>query len=144
MVNSPLTSLALKIAEQAHAGQVDKSGVPYIQHPLHVAEEMPDELCCAAALLHDVVEDTDWTLEDLASAGIPSPVLEALSLLTHEPGTPYLEYVARLKHHPIARQVKLADLRHNSDLSRLSEVTERDLSRWKRYQKAIALLNDES
>lgn len=142
MIYTPLTRLAMTIACTAHQGQVDKVGYPYIHHPLHVAEQMTDEYSCAAALLHDVVEDTDWTLAQLKEAGIPGPVLDALALLTHDDGTTYLDYVRRLRGNPIARAVKLADLRHNSDTSRLDTVTERDLSRLKRYRKAMALLTD--
>lgn len=143
MIYTPLTRTAMRIACTAHQGQADKAGYPYIHHPLHVAEQMTDEYSCAAALLHDVVEDTIWTLEQLARAGIPAPVLEALSLLTHDEETTYLDYVRRLRGNPIARAVKLADLRHNSDTSRLDEVTERDLSRLKRYRKAMALLTED-
>jgi (p)ppGpp synthase/HD superfamily hydrolase len=103
---------------------------------------MTDELSCAAALLHDVVEDTPWTLTQLKGAGVPDPVLEALALLTHDEATPYLDYVRRLRSNPIARAVKLADLRHNSDLSRLEQVTDRDLSRLRRYEEAAALLTE--
>ncbi len=142
MIYTPLTRTAMAIACAAHQGQVDKSGYPYIHHPLHVAEEMTDELSCAAALLHDVVEDTPWTLTQLKGAGVPDPVLEALALLTHDEATPYLDYVRRLRSNPIARAVKLADLRHNSDLSRLEQVTDRDLSRLRRYEEAAALLTE--
>lgn len=142
MIYTPLTRTAMTIACEAHQGQLDKAGYPYIHHPMHVAELMTDEYSCAAALLHDVVEDSPWTLEQLAQAGIPAPVLDALALLTHDDGSAYLEYVARLRSNPIARAVKLADLRHNSDTSRLDTVTERDLSRLKRYRKAMALLTE--
>lgn len=142
MIYTPLTRTAMAIACAAHQGQVDKSGYPYIHHPLHVAEEMTDELSCAAALLHDVVEDTPWTLTQLKGAGVPDPVLEALALLTHDEATPYLDYVRRLRSNPIARAVKLADLRHNSDRSRLEQVTDRDLSRLRRYEEAAALLTE--
>lgn len=142
MIYTPLTRTAMTIACAAHQGQVDKAGYPYIHHPFHVAEQMTDEFACAAALLHDVVEDSDWTLAQLKEAGIPNPVLEALALLTHNDGTTYLDYVRRLRGNPIARAVKLADLRHNSDTSRLDEVTDRDLSRLKRYRKAMALLTE--
>lgn len=140
MIYTPLTRKAMTIAYHAHHGQLDKAGYPYIHHPLHVAEQMTDELACAAALLHDVVEDTSRTLEDLGAEGIPAPVLEALALLTHQEGTPYLEYVAGLRNNPIARAVKLADLRHNSEQTRLDVITPRDQNRFQRYAQAIALL----
>lgn len=140
MIYTPLTQKALCIAYDAHHGQRDKSGLPYIHHPLHLAEQMEDEYSCAAALLHDVMEDTAVTREALERAGIPAPVLEALALLTHDPAVPYLDYVTCLASNPIARAVKLADLRHNCDLTRLDEVTERDLRRVKKYRAAAALL----
>lgn len=124
----------------AHKDQTDKSGLPYVFHPFHLAEQMQDEASVVTALLHDVVEDTPYTLEDLAQLGFPQPVLDALALLTHDPSVPYLDYVARLKDNPIARQVKLADLRHNSDLTRLNQVTSQDRRRVKQYAAAIALL----
>lgn len=100
--------------------------------------ETESETC--AALLHDVVEDSDWTIEMLAAEGIPSDALEAIKLLTHKEGIPYMEYVESLKDNKIARKVKLADLAHNSDLSRLSEVSEKDRARIRKYNKAIELL----
>ena len=126
----------------AHRGQLDKAGRPYIEHPEHVAASVYGDAAKAAAWLHDVVEDTDATVEDLRAAGISEDVLEAVALLTHERGTPYLEYVRRVKENPIARVVKLADLRHNSDLSRLPEVGKEDLRRMKRYRRAIRILEE--
>ncbi|MCC8074898.1 MAG: GTP pyrophosphokinase [Clostridiales bacterium] len=142
MIYTPLTKKALLLAWDAHLGQWDKSGLPYIFHPYHLAEQMEDEQNCTAALLHDVVEDTGWTLETLAMEGFPAPVLEALALLTHDPAVPYLDYVRALSENPIARAVKMADLRHNSDLSRLETVTEKDRKRLEKYQKALALLEE--
>lgn len=121
MIYTPLTKKAMVIAYTAHHGQVDKSGVPYIFHPFHLAEQMEEELSCCAALLHDTVEDTDITLEALA-ADFPPEVVEAVRLLTHDPDTDYFDYVRRLKENPIARKVKLADLDHNSDVSRFAGV----------------------
>ena len=125
---------------EAHKNQKDKSGMPYVFHPFHLAEQMADELTTVAALLHDVVEDTDYTFDDLRNMGFPESVLEALMLLTHDDGTAYLEYVSRLKKNPIARAVKLADLRHNSDLTRLDHVDEKALARVEKYRAAIKLL----
>lgn len=135
-----LTKKAIRLCFEAHKNQVDKSGLPYVFHPFHLAEQMKDELSTVAALLHDVVEDTSYTLEDLRKMGFPEAVLDALVLLTHEDNIPYLDYVARLKSNPIARAVKLADLRHNSDLTRLNHVDDRAMKRVEKYQKAIALL----
>ena len=140
MIYTELTKKALMLCFEAHKDQVDKSGLPYVFHPFHLAEQMTDELSTVAALLHDVVEDTPYTLPDLREMGFPEEVLEALRLLTHDDGTPYLDYVARLKDHPIARAVKLADLRHNGDLTRLDFVDARALERVEKYRRAMELL----
>ena len=140
MIYTEHTKRALRLAYEAHKGQYDKSGVPYVFHPLHLAEQMEDEESIVAALLHDVVEDTAYSLADLRAMGFPEKALEAVALLTHDPTEPYLSYVARVKENPIARRVKLADLRHNSDLSRIETVTERDLERVEKYAAAIRLL----
>ena len=145
MIWVELTRKAFEIACKAHAGQVDRGGVPYIFHPLHVADQMPNSTLGAVGLLHDVVEDTPVAFEDLLAAGIPENVVEAVKLLTHTPddGLSYLEYVARLKDDELAAPVKKADLRHNSSLSRLPhEPTEQDFSRQKRYRKALEILKD--
>ncbi len=140
MIYTELTKRALRLCYVAHRDQTDKSGLPYVFHPFHLAEQMTDETTTVVALLHDVVEDTDYTLEDLAEMGYPAPVLEALALLTHDPSVPYLDYVARIQPNPVARAVKLADLRHNSDLTRLDNVGVRELQRIQKYQAAIRLL----
>ncbi|MCD8384401.1 MAG: GTP pyrophosphokinase [Clostridiales bacterium] len=140
MIYTELTKRALRLCYAAHRDQTDKSGLPYVFHPFHLAEQMTDETTTVVALLHDVVEDTDYTLEDLAEMGYPAPVLEALALLTHDPPVPYLDYVARIQPNPVARAVKLADLRHNSDLTRLDKVGVRELQRIQKYQAAIRLL----
>ena len=92
------------------------------------------------SLLYDVVEDTDYSLKDLENMGFPEPVIQALALLIHEKGVPYMDYVARIKENPLARAVKLADLKHNSDLSRLDFVDEKAVQRVQKYEKAITLL----
>jgi len=122
MIYTPLTIRDMQIAYDAHHGQTDKAGVPYVFHPLHLAEAMEDEICCCAALLHDVVEDTAVTLEDLAAV-FPPEVVEAVALLTHEEGTDYFDYVRRIRSNPIALKVKLADLAHNSDVTRFAGVS---------------------
>ena len=140
MIYTKLTKQAIRLCFHAHADQVDKSGLPYLLHPLHLAEQMGDEITTVVALLHDVVEDTPYTLEDLQNMGYPEAVVEALALLTHDPAVPYMEYVARIGQNPVARAVKLADLRHNSDITRLDCVTHRDLDRVKKYRQAMQLL----
>lgn len=139
MLYSPLIRTAMQIACRAHAGQTDKAGYPYIHHPLHLAEQMTEEYAVCAALLHDVMEDTDVSEQELAQV-MPPEVMEALRLLTHDESVPYMDYVRAISHHPIARAVKLADLAHNSDLSRLDEVTPKALSRVEKYAAAMALL----
>ena len=109
MLYTPLTKKALKLAYAAHAGQVDKAGMPYIFHPYEVALQVQTEEEVCAALLHDVVEDTDWTMGDLRAAGFPETVLEAVQLLTHDPAVPYLDYVRALCENPIAMAVKRAE-----------------------------------
>ena len=109
MIYTDKTKKAMKLCFEAHKNQVDKSGMPYVFHPFHVAEQMTDEATTIVALLHDVVEDTDYTLEDLAAEGFGKDILEAVALMTHEDDVPYLDYVAKLKDNPIARAVKLAD-----------------------------------
>ena len=140
MLYTDLTKKALKICFDAHKDQVDKAGIPYVTHPLHLAEQMPDETTTVVALLHDVVEDSDYTMDDIIAAGFPKEVTDALALLTHDEAVPYMEYVAALKENPVAKRVKLADLEHNSDLSRIDEITPKDIARIGKYQKAKALL----
>ena len=140
MLYTPLTKLAMKIAFEAHKDQRDKSGMPYIYHPMLLAEQMVDEATACVALLHDVVEDTDITFEALAREGFTAEIIEALKLLTHDVTVPYMEYVTAVKQNRIAKAVKLADLEHNSDLSRLDTVDEKAVQRVAKYKTAIALL----
>ena len=138
-----MTKKALKLCFDAHRDQLDKSGMPYVFHPFHLAEQMDNEDAVILALLHDVVEDTPTTPEDLRQMGFSERVLEALALLTHDDAVPYMDYVAAIARDPLAKQVKLADLRHNSDLTRLDAVDEWALARQKKYLSAIALLENE-
>ena len=140
MIYTPETKKALKLCFAAHKDQTDKSGLPYVFHPFHLAEQMPDEKTTVAALLHDVVEDTAFTLADLRELGFDEDVLEALALLTHQKDVPYMDYVAKIKPNRIARTVKLADLRHNSDLTRLDKIDEAAIRRVEKYKAAIELL----
>ena len=142
MIYTPMTKRAMKLCFAAHRDQTDKSGMPYVFHPFHLAEQMTDELTTVTALLHDVVEDTPYTLDDLREMGFPDEVIGALTLLTHDLSVPYLDYVARISSDPIAKAVKLADLRHNSDLTRLDRPSDKDLARVEKYRKAIRLLEE--
>ena len=140
MIYTYLTKKAMRLSFAAHKNQLDKSGIPYVYHPFHLAEQMDTEDAVAVALLHDVAEDSDYTINDMIQMGFPPVVTDALSLLTHDENTPYQDYIAKLKSNPIARAVKLADLRHNSDLTRLENPGESDLRRIEKYKKAIRLL----
>lgn len=140
MIYTEYTKLALKICYQAHKNQLDKSGLPYVFHPFHIAEQMKDEDTTIAALLHDVVEDTSVTLEDLKKYGFSEEVISAIAVMTHDPNVEYMEYIAQVKKNPIAAAVKLEDLRHNSDLTRLDKVTAKDIQRNEKYKKAMELL----
>ena len=142
MIYTPDTKKALRLCFEAHRDQTDKSGLPYVFHPFHVAEQMPDEKTTIVALLHDVVEDTSCTLRDLRDMGFDKDVLEALALMTQDKGVPDMDYVANLKGNELARTVKLADLRHNSDLTRLDEIDDAALRRVEKYAAAIKLLSD--
>lgn len=142
MIYTTLTKKALRLCFDAHKEQTDKTGMPYVFHPFHLAEQMTDEISTVCALLHDVVEDTDYTLEDLSKMGYPSEVIDVLKLLTHDPEVPYFDYVKAISVNPIAKQVKLADLAHNGDVTRLDEIDERAISRTEKYKKAIALLSE--
>ena len=145
MLYTALTVKAMKIAYDAHNGQFDKCGVPYVFHPYHLAEQMQDEYTACAALLHDVVEDTDITFEQLAKE-FPKPVITALKLLTHDKDTDYFDYVRAMKDDPIAKAVKLADLAHNSDPQRyvlVNDPQERAASRMKKYAEAKQILAEE-
>ena len=147
MVYTELTNKALVYAYNAHHGQMDYNGIPFIFHPLHLAEQMGDEISCCAALLHDVVEDTELTLDDLRKE-FPEEVVEVVALLTHDDSaeynnTDYFSYIEKIKNHPIAKKVKLADIAHNSDLSRCvgSGLSPEQLAFWQqKYQKAMEIL----
>ena len=144
MIYTEMTVRAARIAEQAHHGQYDKGGMPYILHPLTVAAEMQDEITTAAALLHDVAEDTAVTIEML-EAEFPPEVTETLRLLTHDPAEDYFDYVRRIRSDPRARAVKLADLRHNMDIRRLppeAAASERTAARLEKYRRAVRLLTE--
>lgn len=142
MIYTEMTIKAMKYAYNAHLGQLDYNNVPYIFHPYHLAEQMDDEVSCTVALLHDVVEDTEITIEDLKKE-FPTKVTDAVALLTHDETVDYFDYVNVLKHNDVARKVKLADLDHNSDEKRATGcgLSLEELEAWKeKYAKAKALL----
>ncbi|CDA59059.1 MAG: bifunctional (p)ppGpp synthetase/guanosine-3',5'-bis(diphosphate) 3'-pyrophosphohydrolase [Clostridium sp.] len=139
MINTKLTRKAMIIAYEAHKNQVDKSGVPYIYHPIHVAEQMDTENECIIALLHDVVEDTNVTFKQLEEV-FSKEIIDILKLLTREENIEYDEYIKRIKNNSIACKVKIADLTHNLDKTRLDFVTEVDVKRNEKYKKALQIL----
>ncbi|KMZ40037.1 MULTISPECIES: HD domain-containing protein [Bacillales] len=128
---------AIVIATQAHAGQVDKGGNPYILHPLRIMLKMSTVETMISAVLHDVLEDTDVTVEELRNEGFSEEIIAAVIALTRNDDETYMEFVGRTKQNPIARLVKLGDLEDNSDLSRIPEPTEKDHERLLRYKRAI-------
>ena len=142
MIYTEMTIKAMKIAYDAHMGQLDYNGVPYIFHPYHLAEQMDDEISCTVALLHDVVEDTSITLDDLEQM-FPKQVVEIVMLLTHDEKVDYFEYIRKIKTNAIATKVKLADIKHNSNEARSlgSNLTKEQLLYWKeKYAKAKEIL----
>ena len=142
MIYTEMTVRAMKMAYDAHLGQLDYNGVPYIFHPYHIAEQMDDEISCTAALLHDVIEDTNLTLTDLEGI-FPAQVVEIVRLLTHDENMDYFDYIRKIKTNPIAKKVKLEDLQHNSDETRSigSNLTQEELLYWKeKYAKAKEIL----
>ena len=143
MIYTDMTKKALKLCFEAHKEQVDKSGMPYVFHPFHLAEQMESEETTVVALLHDVVEDTDYTIEDLTAMGFDKAVTDAIALMTHADGVDYMDYVRAIKENPIAKAVKLADLTHNSDLTRLDTVDEKTIARVEKYRQAMALLTED-
>ena len=126
----------LSLAARAHAGQLDKAGQPYILHPLRVMLRLTDPRDRIVALLHDTVEDTSVTFEELRTLGYPEELLAALDSVTRRSSEDYEEFVARSAENDIGRRVKLADLADNMDLRRLPEVRDSDTSRLERYQRA--------
>lgn len=118
MIYTELTVKAMNLAYKSHHGAVDKGGVPYVFHPIHLAEQMENETAACAALLHDVVEDTDVTIDDLRK-DFPDEVVEAVKLLTHDKSEDYFSYLEKIKKNQYALAVKLADITHNSDQSRM-------------------------
>lgn len=140
MIYTKETKKALKLCFEVHKEQKDKSGLPYVFHPFHLAEQMNDENSVIVALLHDVVEDSDMTFDDLKNMEFSQEILDALQLLTHKNDVDYFEYVNQIKSNELARKVKLVDLKHNIDITRLDNITEKDVNRVNKYKKAIQIL----
>ena len=131
--------LALQIAQKAHAGQVDKAGKDYILHPMTVASYMDTDTEKAIAYLHDVLEDTDVTVDELKTI-FPNEIVDTLIILTHRKDESYFEYIQRVSKSKLAKKVKVADLLHNLDITRIKEPTKQDYERLEKYKKAILYL----
>ena len=131
---------AIEIAARTHAGQTDKGGAPYILHPLRVMLRVAPGAQQIVAVLHDVVEDSDVTFEDLEREGFSAEVVKGLRAVTKVEGESYEDFVARAALDPVGKAVKLADLMENSDLSRIAEPSRKDLERVEKYGRAIAYL----
>ena len=142
MIYTKKTKRALQICFDAHKDQVDKAQIPYVFHPFHLADQMQTEAETVVALLHDVVEDSDYTFADLEKEGFGEEIINALKLLTHNDGSKYMDYVAKIKENPLAKAVKLADLKHNSDITRLDVIDEKALKRRDTYLEAIKFLEE--
>ena len=140
-----MIDLALRLCYEYHKGQTDKAGAPYFLHPISVALRVTTESEKITALLHDIIEDTELTLSDLRNFdfAFSDEVIEAVKAITKDPNEDYFEYIYRVKKNPIATAVKIADLKHNLDLSRLSEVTDKDRRRAAKYRKALKILVSE-
>ena len=141
-MKNKLLSRAIILATELHEGQVDKGGNPYILHPLRVMTNVKSLEGKIVAVLHDTIEDTDITVEDLISKGFTDDVVEAVELLSKPKQEDYIKYIKRIKENPLAREVKIADLQDNMDLSRLKEITEKDLKRVAKYKKAYNILTN--
>lgn len=133
---------AIQIAVNAHFGQKDKSGSPYILHPLRVMHAVDTTDAKITAILHDVVEDTPVTFDDLIEAGIPKHLVITLRLLTHTDNLSYEDYIMRLSENPLAVKVKLADLKDNMDLSRMKEVSEDNIELFQKYVSSYRYLKE--
>lgn len=142
MIYTENTNKALKFMFEKHKEQCDKSGVPYVFHPFMVANSMDDEDSTIVALLHDVLEDTDTSVEEIRNFGFSENVIEALMYLTHDKNVDYMDYIRNILNNDIAVKVKISDINHNSDRSRLNNLTEKDTLRYEKYKKALAILEN--
>lgn len=132
---------ALKIAIKAHKGQVDKAGEPYILHPLRLMNQFTDNNLIIISLLHDVVEDSDYTFEDLKRAGFTPKILDTIDCLTKQDGEEYAQFINRVMTNDLAIKVKIADIKDNLNISRLQKpLSTKDIARLQKYQVALLRL----
>ena len=137
-----LIEKSLQIALRAYSGKTDKAGREYILHPLRVMAKMNTEFEMSAALLHDVIEDSEITAEQLLAEGIPAEVVEAVQFLSKNEGEEYQDFVIRAKKNQLAAKVKIADIEDNIDVLRLQSLDDYDLARVKKYHSAWHLLHE--
>lgn len=137
-----LREKAMQIAEKVHKNQVDKGGKPYINHPVRVERMCSKQEDRLVALLHDTVEDGDIASEYLLMVGFPQEVVDAVLSVSRNRGEDYFDFIHRCKSNPIGRRVKLADLKDNMDITRLNELTDKDVERLKKYHKAYKILEE--
>ena len=143
MIYTENTKRALALMFQIHKDMVDKGGMPYVFHPYHLAEDLYDESEVIVALLHDAVEDSELTIKELRGYGFPEDTLKAISLMSRECNTEYIDYIIRLSRNKIARRVKMLDLMHNMDLTRLNQpYDKKTLDRVEKYKKAYRILSE--
>lgn len=144
MIYTELTKKAMNICLEAHGDQKDKGGVYYIYHPTHIAEQLDDEYAICVAFMHDIVEDTDYTLEDIKALGFPEEIVEAVDVITRRKDVSYMDYIKLVGENELARKVKIEDLKHNSDVSRtfgpVSDMEER-LAKYKTAREYLENLN---
>ncbi len=141
MIYTDNTKKAINLMYKYHNGQFDKSGLPYVFHPFTVAFNMKDEETCIVALLHDIVEDTACTFEELETL-FSNEIVNAIKLMTHDPNEDYFSYIEKISTNRIASLVKISDLKHNSDKSRLNNITKKDINRIEKYRKALEILSN--
>lgn len=137
-----LREKAMLIAEKVHKGQVDKAGMPYINHPVRVERRCTRQEDRLVALLHDTIEDGDIASEYLLLVGFSQEVVDAVLSVSRKRGEDYFEFIQRCKANPIGRRVKICDLEDNMDITRLNDLTEKDIERLKKYHKAYKILNE--
>lgn len=140
MIYTNLIKKALKLCYEVHQKQVDKANIPYVFHPFYLAMQMDSEEEIIVALLHDVIEDSNYELNDLIAMGFSQRVVEAIACLTHNQYLSYDDYIKKISYNELAKKVKIADLKHNSNLSRLDEITDDDIRRLNKYKKALEIL----
>lgn len=140
MIYTNSVKKALKLCYEVHQKQIDKAGIPYVFHPFYLAMQMDSEEEIIVALLHDVIEDSNYELNDLVTMGFSQIVVEAIACLTHNQNLTYDDYIEKISHNELAKKVKIADLKHNSDLSRLDKITDNDIKRLNKYKRALEIL----